>query len=75
MHSRGFPADQPTTLSGERSEELWSARKNALWHALALRPGADILITDVAVPISRLVRNPIPLSVGVLDYFPLIHQG
>jgi len=41
---------------GEESEELWSARKNAYWHAQTLRPGADVLTTDVCVPISRLAE-------------------
>jgi D-lactate dehydrogenase (cytochrome) len=45
-----------TFAEGDKSDELWSARKNALWHSLALRPGADMLITDVAVPISRLAE-------------------
>jgi D-lactate dehydrogenase (cytochrome) len=39
---------------GEESQELWSARKNAYWNAQALRPGADVMTTDVCVPISKL---------------------
>lgn len=35
--------------------DLWSARKQALWSMLALRKeGSDVWSTDVAVPISRL---------------------
>ncbi|OQU98286.1 FAD linked oxidase, domain-containing protein [Cladophialophora immunda] len=37
-------------------EELWSARKNALWSMMALRqsPTDKVWTTDVAVPMSRL---------------------
>ena len=36
-------------------EALWSARKQALWASLAVRPeGTQIWSTDVAVPISRM---------------------
>lgn len=36
-------------------EALWSARKQALWASLAVRPeGTEIWSTDVAVPISRM---------------------
>lgn len=40
----------------EEREELWSARKNALWSVLALRtkPSDRVWTTDVAVPLSRL---------------------
>ncbi|KIW20223.1 glycolate oxidase, subunit GlcD [Exophiala spinifera] len=40
----------------EEREELWSARKNALWSMMALRqhPTDKVWTTDVAVPISRL---------------------
>jgi D-lactate dehydrogenase (cytochrome) len=38
-------------------DSLWSARKQALWASLAVRPeGTQIWSTDVAVPISRLAE-------------------
>ena len=39
----------------EAMESLWSARKQALWACLAVRPeGTEVWSTDVAVPISRM---------------------
>ncbi|KIL94259.1 hypothetical protein FAVG1_02822 [Fusarium avenaceum] len=46
-----------TFASDEKErEELWSARKNALWSMLAMRksPTDKVWTTDVAVPLSRL---------------------
>ncbi|KAH6663273.1 hypothetical protein F5X68DRAFT_271660 [Plectosphaerella plurivora] len=41
----------------ESMASLWSARKQALWASLAVRPeGTEIWSTDVAVPISRMAR-------------------
>jgi len=37
-------------------EELWKARKSALFASLVLKPNAEILTTDVCVPISRLAE-------------------
>lgn len=39
----------------QEQKKLWSARKEALWSMLAVRPkGSDVWSTDVAVPLSRL---------------------
>ncbi len=40
----------------EDRQRLWKARHNAYYAALALRPGARSLSTDVCVPISRLAE-------------------
>lgn len=38
-------------------QSLWSARKQALWANLAVRPeGTQIWSTDVAVPLSRMAE-------------------
>jgi D-lactate dehydrogenase (cytochrome) len=43
-----------TTLAGR--ERLWKARHDVYYAAKALRPGSDVLTTDVCVPISRLAE-------------------
>jgi D-lactate dehydrogenase (cytochrome) len=40
----------------EDRERLWRARHDALYAALALRPGARVWTTDVCVPVSRLAE-------------------
>ena len=40
----------------EEMDELWSARHNVYFASRALRPGAEVLSTDVCVPISRLAE-------------------
>eukprot|EP01100_Stratorugosa_tubuloviscum_P000928 TRINITY_DN1202_c0_g3_i3.p1 TRINITY_DN1202_c0_g3~~TRINITY_DN1202_c0_g3_i3.p1 ORF type:complete len:385 (+),score=195.04 TRINITY_DN1202_c0_g3_i3:738-1892(+) len=40
--------------NAEERDNLWYARKVALWAANSLRPGVDMMITDACVPISRL---------------------
>ena len=43
-----------TTPSGR--ERLWKARHDVYYAARALRPGSEVLTTDVCVPISRLAE-------------------
>ncbi|KAH7237817.1 uncharacterized protein BKA55DRAFT_578342 [Fusarium redolens] len=41
----------------DQMQSLWSARKQALWASLAVRPeGTQIWSTDVAVPLSRMAE-------------------
>jgi D-lactate dehydrogenase (cytochrome) len=40
----------------EDKDELWNARHNAYYATHALVPGAEVLITDVCVPISQLAE-------------------
>ncbi|OAQ72561.1 glycolate oxidase, subunit GlcD [Pochonia chlamydosporia 170] len=41
----------------EQMDALWSARKQALWASLAVRPeGTEVWSTDVAVPLSRMAE-------------------
>ena len=53
-------ARRPAISSGRRgsriARRLWRARHDALYAALALRPGARAWTTDVCVPISRLAE-------------------
>jgi len=50
----GGPFDWATRP--EDRTRLWQARHDAYWAGRALRPGADVIATDVCVPISRLAE-------------------
>ncbi|MGF3025451.1 FAD-binding oxidoreductase [Methylobacterium aquaticum] len=40
----------------EDRTRLWQARHDVYWSAVAMRPGAKVIATDVCVPISRLAE-------------------
>jgi D-lactate dehydrogenase (cytochrome) len=40
--------------SRSRRDAIWAARKAAFWSASSLRPGADVMVTDVCVPLGEL---------------------
>ncbi|WP_008197299.1 FAD-binding oxidoreductase [Roseibium alexandrii] len=40
--------------AAEERTRLWTARHDAYWAGKSLKPDADIMVTDVCVPISRL---------------------
>eukprot|EP00898_Chlorokybus_atmophyticus_P000385 jgi/Chlat1/1347/Chrsp119S01769 len=42
------------TSDEEEKHKLWQARKEALWSAAVLNPDAEVMITDVCVPLSKL---------------------
>ncbi len=49
----------------EDRTRLWQARHDAYWAALALRPGAKAIASDVCVPISRLAECVIATQADV----------
>jgi D-lactate dehydrogenase (cytochrome) len=51
----------------EEREALWKIRHDALYAALALRPGSKAYITDVCVPISRLAECIVACKADVAD--------
>jgi D-lactate dehydrogenase (cytochrome) len=63
----------------EERAELWRARKEALWSAPILQPGATVLITDACVPISRLSECLAETEKDIAEsglYAPLVaHAG
>jgi len=57
-------------------EELWSTRHNAYFASRALRPGAEVLTTDVCVPISRLAECIAETRSGLANFsFPATIVG
>ncbi|XP_024521697.1 D-lactate dehydrogenase [cytochrome], mitochondrial-like isoform X1 [Selaginella moellendorffii] len=50
----------------EEKEDLWKVRKEAFWACSTLRPGAEAMVTDVCVPLSRLAEC-ISTSKAILD--------
>jgi D-lactate dehydrogenase (cytochrome) len=52
------------TRAEDRSR-LWQARHDAYWSALALRPGAKAIASDVCVPISRLADCVLATQVDI----------
>lgn len=60
----------------EDMEELWGARHSAYFASRALRPGAEVLSTDVCVPISRLAECIIETKGDLADFsFPATIVG
>ena len=55
-----------TDVAEERAR-LWKARHDAYWAALALRPGALAVATDVCVPISRLAECIVETEADIAD--------
>ena len=49
-------SDFQWTAKPEERTKLWQARHDAYWAARSLRPGADAVVTDACVPISRLAE-------------------
>lgn len=48
--------DLKFAANSEEMDQLWLARKTALWAAPILKPGTEVKITDVCVPISKLAQ-------------------
>ncbi|GAQ91178.1 FAD/FMN-containing dehydrogenases [Klebsormidium nitens] len=45
------------TQDADEKEELWRVRKEAFWSTFTLRPGAEAMVTDVCVPLSKLADS------------------
>eukprot|EP01125_Pyxidicula_operculata_P014096 TRINITY_DN4680_c0_g1_i1.p1 TRINITY_DN4680_c0_g1~~TRINITY_DN4680_c0_g1_i1.p1 ORF type:complete len:510 (-),score=116.99 TRINITY_DN4680_c0_g1_i1:834-2363(-) len=55
--SRKYGGGQFTYAATDKErEELWKARKAALFASTVLRPGSEVWTTDVCVPISQLAK-------------------
>lgn len=55
------------TARAEDRTRLWQARHDAYWAAVALRPGAQAIVSDVCVPISRLAECIVATQRDVVD--------
>jgi D-lactate dehydrogenase (cytochrome) len=55
------------TARAEDRTRLWQARHDAYWAAVALRPGAQAIVTDVCVPISRLAECIVATQRDVIE--------
>ncbi|WP_424966624.1 FAD-binding oxidoreductase [Dinoroseobacter sp. S375] len=44
------------TADAEARTAMWQARHDAYWAMKSLRPGADVFVTDVCVPVSKLAE-------------------
>ena len=54
----------------EDKDELWNARHNAYYATHALVPGAEVLITDVCVPISQLAECITETRSSIAGFMP-----
>ncbi|KAJ7554634.1 hypothetical protein O6H91_05G001500 [Diphasiastrum complanatum] len=63
----------------EEKEDLWKIRKEALWACATLRPGAEFMVTDVCVPLSKLAesisRSKVLLDASSLPSAMVSHAG
>ncbi|MEZ5786348.1 MAG: FAD-linked oxidase C-terminal domain-containing protein [Xanthobacteraceae bacterium] len=55
------------TARAEDRTRLWQARHDAYWAAVALRPGAQAIVSDVCVPISRLAECIVATQRDVIE--------
>jgi D-lactate dehydrogenase (cytochrome) len=55
------------TTKTEDRNRLWQARHDIYWASKGLRPGADVISTDVCVPISRLAECVTETQADIAD--------